>query len=366
MPESSREILLEARGVHSYYGASHILHGVDFRVHAGETVGLMGRNGMGKTTLIRTMMGLVPARQGEVLVHGQPVTRTATHRIAQADIANAFDVPLHGRRTAIDAAADRSDLAAVIGALQRTGMGGGVGIYVDTDSKDSTRYLVHFSQSGIGLPDESYFRDERHAAVGRFEGDTFDPRTWKPRVPTAAYLAMRADDAFWAAKIVARFSDEAIRSVVATGDFVSKDAESFLAEIVMKRRDKIGRAYLPAVNPTVSPALDRSGTLTFGNAAVEHRVAAPPRRYTAVWYGFDNATGVSTKIGETSGESARLAAPAGLPASPGAFVRVDIAAEHADHPSWSRPVEAHFRLDQAGWSLVGFERLPEGQQSESR
>ena len=87
MPESSREILLEARGVHSYYGASHILHGVDFRVHAGETVGLMGRNGMGKTTLIRTMMGLVPARQGEVLVHGRPVTRTATHRIARDGIA---------------------------------------------------------------------------------------------------------------------------------------------------------------------------------------------------------------------------------------------------------------------------------------
>jgi branched-chain amino acid transport system ATP-binding protein len=87
MPESSREILLEARGVHSYYGASHILHGVDFRVHAGETVGLMGRNGMGKTTLIRTMMGLVPARQGEVLVRGRPVTQAATHRIAQSGIA---------------------------------------------------------------------------------------------------------------------------------------------------------------------------------------------------------------------------------------------------------------------------------------
>ena len=85
--ESSRQILLEARGVHSYYGASHILHGVDFRVHAGETVGLMGRNGMGKTTLIRTMMGLVPAKQGEVLVRGQAVTRSATHRIAQAGIA---------------------------------------------------------------------------------------------------------------------------------------------------------------------------------------------------------------------------------------------------------------------------------------
>jgi putative endopeptidase len=44
-------------------------------------------------------------------------------------------------------------------------VGGGVGLYVDTDSKDSTRYLVHLSQSGIGLPDESYYRDEQHAEV---------------------------------------------------------------------------------------------------------------------------------------------------------------------------------------------------------
>ena len=51
------------------------------------------------------------------------------------------------------------------GTLQRTGIGGGAGIYVDTDSKDSTRYLVHLNQSGLGLPDESYYRDEQHAEI---------------------------------------------------------------------------------------------------------------------------------------------------------------------------------------------------------
>ncbi|CAM2981345.1 peptidase M13 [Mycobacterium intermedium] len=73
--------------------------------------------------------------------------------------------PLLDELAGLQAATDRSELAGVIGALQRTGVGGGIGLYVDTDSKDSTRYLVHFSQSGIGLPDESYFRDEQHAAV---------------------------------------------------------------------------------------------------------------------------------------------------------------------------------------------------------
>ena len=73
--------------------------------------------------------------------------------------------PLLDELTAIDDAADSAALAAVMGTLQRTGVGGGVAMYVDTDSKNSSRYLVHVSQSGLGLPDESYFRDEQHAAV---------------------------------------------------------------------------------------------------------------------------------------------------------------------------------------------------------
>jgi len=73
--------------------------------------------------------------------------------------------PLHDELATIDDAVDADALAAVVGALQRTGVGGGVAMYVDTDAKDSARYLVHFTQSGIGLPDESYFRDEQHAEV---------------------------------------------------------------------------------------------------------------------------------------------------------------------------------------------------------
>lgn len=73
--------------------------------------------------------------------------------------------PLHDELATIDSAADATELAAALGTLQRAGVGGGIGVYVDTDSKDSTRYLVHFTQSGIGLPDESYYRDEQHAAV---------------------------------------------------------------------------------------------------------------------------------------------------------------------------------------------------------
>lgn len=79
--------LLSAAGLHTYYGASHVLRGVDFQVGVGETVGLMGRNGMGKTTLLKALMGLIPSRQGDVCVRGERVTAHPTHRIAQMGIA---------------------------------------------------------------------------------------------------------------------------------------------------------------------------------------------------------------------------------------------------------------------------------------
>jgi branched-chain amino acid transport system ATP-binding protein len=81
------ESLLEARGLHTYYGASHILHGVDFRIGAGQTVGLMGRNGMGKSTLIRSMLGLVKPRDGEVRVRGSVMTGADAFRVARQGIA---------------------------------------------------------------------------------------------------------------------------------------------------------------------------------------------------------------------------------------------------------------------------------------
>ncbi|OBG59415.1 peptidase M13 [Mycobacterium sp. E1715] len=73
--------------------------------------------------------------------------------------------PLLDELATIDDAADADALAAAVGALQRTGVGGGLAMYIDTDAKNSARYLVHVTQSGIGLPDESYFREERHAEV---------------------------------------------------------------------------------------------------------------------------------------------------------------------------------------------------------
>jgi branched-chain amino acid transport system ATP-binding protein len=79
--------LLELRDVHTYYGESHVLHGVTASVEAGEVVALLGRNGVGKTTTIRTIIGLTPARSGSVLFAGDDISQLPTHRIARQGIA---------------------------------------------------------------------------------------------------------------------------------------------------------------------------------------------------------------------------------------------------------------------------------------
>ena len=79
--------LIEARGIHTHYGASHVLHGIDFVLHAGEALGLMGRNGMGKTTLLKSLLGLLPLTAGSVRVKGTDLTGAAPHRVARAGIA---------------------------------------------------------------------------------------------------------------------------------------------------------------------------------------------------------------------------------------------------------------------------------------
>jgi len=79
--------LIDARDLHTYYDESHILRGVSLALAPGEALGLMGRNGMGKTTLIRTIMGLVRARSGSVSVGGADVTREPAFRVAQRGIA---------------------------------------------------------------------------------------------------------------------------------------------------------------------------------------------------------------------------------------------------------------------------------------
>jgi branched-chain amino acid transport system ATP-binding protein len=77
---------LEVKNLHAWYGESHVLHGVDFHVDEGEVVTLLGRNGAGRTSTLRAIMGLTGRREGSVKVHGNETIALATHRIARLGI----------------------------------------------------------------------------------------------------------------------------------------------------------------------------------------------------------------------------------------------------------------------------------------
>jgi branched-chain amino acid transport system ATP-binding protein len=79
--------IIAASGLHTYYGPSHVLFGIDIAIARGETIGLMGRNGMGKTTLLRSLLGFTPPRQGEIRVNGKRMTGARPHAIAREGIA---------------------------------------------------------------------------------------------------------------------------------------------------------------------------------------------------------------------------------------------------------------------------------------
>ena len=198
-------------------------------------------------------------------------------------------------------------------------------------------------------------------AIGRFEGTAFNPAEWKPRVPTAAFLRARGDDTFWAARRVMAFSDDMIRAIAAEGRYSDPAAAALLAEVLIQRRDAIGRTYLNAINPVVDFALDTGGTLSFENAAVAAGVGVEPERgYAVDWATFDNSTGTATPLGSTTPTSVRRAsAPGPLPSTPGACVKLQIVALNPSQPSWSVPVSVYFRRAADRWTLVGVERLPQ-------
>jgi len=209
---------------------------------------------------------------------------------------------------------------------------------------------------GFGLSPWQTVHYEEYPSVGKFEGKVFDPRKWRPQTPTLAYMEMRDDDAFWAARRIAAFTDDMIRTVVHTGQFSDPAAEKYLADALIQRRDTIKKIYLTAVNPIVAPRLDAKG-LTFENAAVAAGVAQGSVAYRASWMVFDNATGATRPLAETKSETTTIAAPNGLPST--GFVAVDVAADSDTYPTWKQPVRAYFSQNGGNWKLVGLDRLPD-------
>jgi hypothetical protein len=197
-------------------------------------------------------------------------------------------------------------------------------------------------------------------SVGRFEATAFDPLRWKPEYPNTAFDNMRPDDAFWAARIVSRFSDAAIRGVVNKARYSDPRASEYLTATLMTRRDKVVRAWISGVNPLADFVVSGAGELTFTNAAVEAGAATPAGSYEIEVFRFDNLSGSRTPIGTSmTVREPRVPLPAGAAAlGPGEYLEVRVATVHPLFKAWRAPVIVHLRRTAAsGWETVGVRRL---------
>ena len=204
-------------------------------------------------------------------------------------------------------------------------------------------------------------------SVGRIEGDAFDPVKWKPEYPNTAFDNMRPEDAFWAARIVSKFTPEMIRAVVQKAQYSDPRATEYLVDVLSKRQKKVLTTWLAGVNPLTDFAIASSGEMTFGNAAVAAGVATDATSYSVQWARLDNATGASTPIA-ASGTSGGVGSPVTaaqprlvLPATAaslraGEYLEARVSATHPSFPAWATPVTVHFRRTASGWETVGIVR----------
>jgi hypothetical protein len=134
-------------------------------------------------------------------------------------------------------------------------------------------------------------------AVGRIEAQIFDPEQWKTNYPNPAFLSRRADDEYWAAKIVLAFTDEDIRALVETGEYSDPKVVEFITNTLAQRRDRIGRCYFSKVLALENFGI-RDGELKFENLSVRYGYRQAPE-YRVDWSTFDNEHGTFHPLSAT-------------------------------------------------------------------
>ncbi|RMI09066.1 MAG: hypothetical protein D6681_07460, partial [Calditrichaeota bacterium] len=160
-----------------------------------------------------------------------------------------------------------------------------------------------------------------YPSIGRFEGDFFDPRKWKPEYPNPAFNNCDGEDAFWAAKQVMHFTDEEIRAIVSTGQLSDKAAEAYLVRTLIKRRDKIGQAYLRFGGGLDRFRVNEENRLQFEDLPAQYGLEPSGRERRIRWQTFDNLTGKAGKVlHELHSRALRLA----IPSTESAYLMVTI------------------------------------------
>jgi hypothetical protein len=207
----------------------------------------------------------------------------------------------------------------------------------------------------LGLWDRAW-RDVEYPdfpEIGRFEAEFFQPDLWRPEHPNVAFGRMRPTDAFWATRIVSRFTDAAVRAIVSTGEFDDPQAEAYLAETLIRRRDKIVDHWFRQLNPLAEFALEASGggwQLVFEHLGARHGLGEITG-FAWEWHAFDNAAERLEPLGIVD-SSVEARVP--VPSHDAAFLMVRLRTR-SDEPGWDKAVDVYLR-NTITPKLIGIER----------
>ena len=198
-------------------------------------------------------------------------------------------------------------------------------------------------------------------SVGRYEAEAYDPHGWRNDYPNPAFERMTGRDAFWAAKIVARFTPEEIAAVVATGQYSDPAAGAYLVETIVARQHKTARYYLNLMNPLDEFTVTDTG-LAFTNLSERYGYAESGASYEIAWSIYDDADRSLAPLAEAATTTDPLAAiPSGIDVNQdlGAdrYLRAEIRTYHADHPAWLEPVTVYLRASGDSLTVVGIDRV---------
>jgi len=254
--------------------------------------------------------------------------------------------------------------------LQDFGSNLGSGSTSAQQPRGGYEYLVEPGKIGKGLIGFGLYRRDWMSiewpddpSIGNIEADVFDPATWKTEYPNPAFKQMDAADAFWAASIMSRFSDAMIRAVVEEARLTNPEATRFLADVIIKRRDKTVRWGLTRTNP-----LDRfevrTGAvpeLVFDNAAVRLHLVQQEPEYQIAWAPFDNNAGAAGENRATLNTAAsRVTIPADAwgpqDAAGFRYALATISTIQRAFPHWTKPVVVTIRKRNGVLDVVGIER----------
>ena len=208
----------------------------------------------------------------------------------------------------------------------------------------------NFGQFGVYTPGWMKATFPNLRGVGRFEAQTFEPAKWQPNYESMPFRNRLPDDEFWAAKILMSLTDEDIRTVVKTGEYSNPQAEQWIADSLIERRDRIGRHYLTKLLPVDDFRIENN-ELKFTDLTVKHGFENP-RQFEIFWSTFDNIRGSSLQIQGANGPVLPDPVRNGQPDS---YFRAEIVEEGG-----STRTLVYVRKETDGVRVAGVEREWEG------